>query len=76
MNSRTSFGTYYVQKEVLPMPTTECRNCHRRADSRAFRACTDCGAPLCDDCANEYSGLCPDCDRAPAAWVFHGMYTE
>ena len=56
------------------MPTTECRNCHRRGDARAFRACTDCGAPLCDDCANEYSGLCPDCDRPPAAWVFHDLY--
>ena len=44
------------------MPMTECRNCHRVADSRSFRACNDCGAPLCDDCANEYSGLCRDCE--------------
>ena len=43
------------------MPMAECRSCHKRADSRAFRHCSDCGAPLCDDCANEYSGLGPDC---------------
>ena len=56
------------------MPTTECRNCHRRGDARAFRACNDCGAPLCDDCANASSGLCPDCDGLAPAWVFHNLY--
>ena len=60
--------------EVDIMPMNECRNCHRVMDSRAFRSCCDCGAPLCDDCANEYSGLCPDCDRPEAAWVFHNLY--
>ncbi|MBR6766537.1 MAG: hypothetical protein IKM02_01160 [Clostridia bacterium] len=44
------------------MSMIECRNCHRVADSRSFQTCSDCGAPLCDDCANNYEGLCPDCD--------------
>ena len=56
------------------MPTTECRNCHRVGDSRSFRACNDCGAPLCDDCANEYSGLCPDCDDSQPSWILRGLY--
>ena len=45
------------------MSMMECKNCHRIADARCFRACSDCGAPLCDDCANEYAGLCRDCDE-------------
>ena len=61
-------------KEVDPMPMAECRSCHKTADSRAFRRCNDCGAPLCDDCANEYAGLCPDCDQAEPGWVLHGLY--
>ena len=56
------------------MPMTECRNCHKVGDSRSFRACADCGAPLCDDCANEYSGLCPDCDQPEGTWVIHNMF--
>ena len=56
------------------MPMSECRSCHRTMDSRAFRSCADCGAPLCDDCANDYSGLCPDCDRVEPGWVFHNLY--
>ena len=44
------------------MSMMECSCCHRRADARSFRPCGDCGAPLCDDCANEHEGLCPDCD--------------
>ena len=56
------------------MPMAECRSCHNTADSRAFRRCNDCGAPLCDDCANEYAGLCPDCDQAEPGWVLHGLY--
>lgn len=56
------------------MPMSECCSCHRRADSRAFRSCMDCGAPLCDDCANEYAGCCPDCERLEPGWVFHNLY--
>ncbi len=44
------------------MSMMECKNCHRIADSRCFQTCSDCGAPLCDDCANEHEGLCHDCD--------------
>ena len=44
------------------MSMMECRNCHRIADSRSFQTCADCGAPLCDDCANNHEGLCMDCD--------------
>ena len=44
------------------MAMMECKNCHRIADSRCFQRCTDCGAPLCDDCANSYEGLCRDCE--------------
>lgn len=44
------------------MAMMECKNCHRIADSRCFRSCVDCGAPLCDDCANAASGLCGDCE--------------
>ena len=44
------------------MPMTECRNCHRVGDSRSFRACADCGAPLCDDCANASEGRCRECE--------------
>ena len=44
------------------MSMMECRNCHRLADARCFRLCSDCGAPLCDDCANEHEGLCRDCE--------------
>ena len=62
-------------KEVDLMPMAECRSCHKRADSRAFRHCSDCGAPLCDDCANEYAGLCPDCEgNAEPSWMLRGMY--
>ena len=43
------------------MPMTECRSCHRVADSRSFRSCVDCGALLCDDCANENRNRCFDC---------------
>ena len=39
----------------------ECSCCHRVADSRSFRRCWGCGAPLCDDCANQSDGLCDDC---------------
>ena len=53
---------------------TECSSCHKIADAGSRRACADCGAPLCDDCANEYSGLCPDCDRPESGWVLHGLY--
>lgn len=56
------------------MPMSECQNCHRRADSRSFRYCVDCGAPLCDDCANTYAGLCPDCDSQQPRRVFHNLY--
>lgn len=45
------------------MSMMECRNCHRRMDARSFRLCSDCGAPLCDDCANQSHGLCADCDE-------------
>ena len=44
------------------MSMMECKNCHRLADSRCFRMCLDCGAPLCDDCANASDGRCGDCD--------------
>lgn len=44
------------------MAMMECKNCHRLADARCFRLCGDCGAPLCDDCANEHEGLCRDCE--------------
>ncbi len=43
------------------MPTMECNMCHRRADARALRRCSDCGCALCDDCAERNSGLCDDC---------------
>lgn len=43
------------------MAMMECRNCHRVADARRFRACAGCGAPLCDDCANENRNRCFDC---------------
>ena len=43
------------------MSMMECRNCHRIADARSFQRCCDCGAPLCDDCANRRDGLCDDC---------------
>ena len=56
------------------MPMCECRSCHKVMDSRAFRACSDCGAPLCDDCANEYSGYCPDCEPEGQGRVFHNLY--
>ena len=51
------------------MAMMECRSCHRIADSRGFQRCGDCGAPLCDDCANESDNRCPDCgarDYLPA----------
>lgn len=51
------------------MSMMECRCCHRMADARSFRLCNDCGAPLCDDCANDHEGLCPDCDGADYACV-------
>ena len=44
------------------MSMMECRGCHRRMDARSFRLCCDCGAPLCDDCANQHEGFCPDCE--------------
>lgn len=44
------------------MAMMECKNCHRLADVRSFRHCCDCGAPLCDDCANQHEGLCRDCE--------------
>ncbi|MDO4865572.1 MAG: hypothetical protein Q4C10_03375 [Clostridia bacterium] len=55
------------------MSMAECRSCHRVADSRSFRSCVDCGALLCDDCANEYDGLCPDCDGQEPIRVFHNL---
>lgn len=45
------------------MAMMECKNCHRIADSRCFQTCVDCGAPLCDDCANTGRGRCGDCDE-------------
>ena len=51
------------------MAMMECRSCHRMADARCFRMCCDCGAPLCDDCANEHEGLCPECDDRDYAYV-------
>jgi len=44
------------------MSMMECKNCHRFADCRSFQICSGCGAPLCDDCANDHEGLCFDCD--------------
>lgn len=44
------------------MSMMECKNCHRIADCRSFQTCQSCGAPLCDDCANEHYGLCADCE--------------
>ena len=44
------------------MASMECKGCHRIADARCFRTCRDCGAPLCDDCANTYRDRCPECD--------------
>ena len=44
------------------MSMMECKCCHKLADARCFRLCSDCGAPLCDDCANEHEGLCADCE--------------
>ena len=49
-------------KEGSAMTWMECKSCHKIVDSRCFRACCDCGAPLCDDCANEYAGRCPECE--------------
>ena len=46
------------------MSMMECRNCHKIADSRGFRLCPECGAPLCDDCANYYRGVCFECGEA------------
>ena len=43
------------------MAWMECKSCHRIADSRRFRTCCDCGAPLCDDCANASGDRCPEC---------------
>lgn len=48
-------------KGVLFMSMMECSCCHRLADSRSFRLCCDCGAPLCDDCANRSDCLCDEC---------------
>ena len=44
------------------MSMMECSCCHKRMDARGFRLCADCGAPLCDDCANARRGLCFECD--------------
>ena len=33
---------------------------------------TECRS--CHKIANEYSGLCPDCDRPEPGWVLHGLY--
>ena len=43
------------------MSMMECSCYHRIADSRSFRHCCDCGAPLCDDCANRTDCLCDEC---------------
>jgi len=43
------------------MSMIECSCCHCFADVRSFRCCSDCGAPLCDDCANISGGRCYDC---------------
>ena len=50
------------------MSMIECTCCHRIADSRAFRLCSECGAPMCDDCANDRDGLCVRCDAEGRAW--------
>ena len=49
-------------KEDRIMSMMECKNCHRMADARCFRLCADCGAPLCDDCANASEGRCRECE--------------
>ncbi|MDD6884453.1 MAG: hypothetical protein PUD50_12175 [Eubacteriales bacterium] len=43
------------------MSRIECSVCHQPADSRALTKCCDCGAALCDECAERCMGLCPDC---------------
>ena len=43
------------------MAMMECRDCFRLADSRCFRRCTGCGAPLCDDCADRNMCMCEEC---------------
>ena len=43
------------------MSMMECSVCHSRADARQFQRCVDCGAALCDDCAERYGGMCMDC---------------
>ncbi len=43
------------------MARLECSVCHQQADARALNRCRDCGAPMCDECAQRGMGLCPDC---------------
>ena len=43
------------------MAMIECSVCGQMAQSRTSHHCSDCGAPLCDDCANNTDGLCEEC---------------
>ena len=46
------------------MSRMECICCRKQADARSFLRCSDCGAPLCDDCASRSGGLCEDCSES------------